>query len=243
MTTGRLAGKTALVTGASSGIGRATAAAFLREGAAVLATGTRADALDALAARVPAGAGSLRTLAGDLRDAAFVQRLAAEAGAVDILANNAGVLTYAPILDLTPEQCDAMFGINVLGTLRLTQAIAAGMVARKRGHIVMMTSLAAREIYRFGSVYCATKHALAALSDGLRLELQVHGIKVTEVAPGMVDTDMRKGITHPAVLAAVGARPYKPLSAEEVAEAVVYAVTAAPNLCADLIELRPQGAA
>ena len=136
-----------------------------------------------------------------------------------------------------------MFQTNVLASLRVTQGIARGMVGNKRGHIVFMSSIAAREVYRLASVYCATKHALSALARSLRLELQSHGIKVTEVAPGMVDTDIRTGSDHPDVIASVGTRKFKALTADEVAQAVVYALSAALNCCPDLIELRPQGAA
>ena len=117
------------------------------------------------------------------------------------------------------------------------------MAARRRGHIIVMTSIAAREVYPLGVIYCATKHALSAFARGLRLELQGHGIKVTEIAPGMVDTAIRATSTHPRVLEAVKMRKFEALTAAEVAEAVVYAAQAAPNCCPDFIELRPQGAA
>ena len=92
-------------------------------------------------------------------------------------------------------------------------------------------------------IYCATKHALSAITRGLRLELQGYGIKVTEIAPGMVDTDIRAGSDHPAVLDALKNRKFSALTAEEVAEAVVYAAQSADNCCPDLVELRPLGAA
>ena len=234
-------GKTILITGASAGIGLATAVQLAQQGAKIIALGRRQDALDALAAQFPAG--QVRTLAGDLNDEAFVQRIDALAPELDVFVNNAGVLRYAPILELTPEDCQWMFQTNVLASLRVTQGIARGMVGNKRGHIVFMSSIAAREVYRLASVYCATKHALSALARSLRLELQSHGIKVTEVAPGMVDTDIRTGSDHPDVIASVGTRKFKALTADEVAQAVVYALSAAPNCCPDLIELRPQGAA
>jgi 3-hydroxy acid dehydrogenase/malonic semialdehyde reductase len=136
-----------------------------------------------------------------------------------------------------------MFRTNVLASLRIIQAVAKQMVARKRGHIIIMTSIAAREVYRLGVIYCATKHALSAVARGLRLEVQGDGVKVTEIAPGMVDTDIRATSDHPAVIAAVNARKFGPLTPEEVADAVVYAAQASPNLCPDLIELRPQNSA
>ncbi len=136
-----------------------------------------------------------------------------------------------------------MFRTNVLASFRVTLAVARSMVARRRGHIIVMTSIAAREVYRLGVIYCATKHALSAFARGLRIELQGHGIKVTEIAPGMVDTDIRASSDHPAVLEAIKVRKFEALTSEEVAEAVVYAATATPNCCPDLIELRPQGSA
>lgn len=236
-----LQGKTILITGASAGIGRATAVQLAQQGAQIIALGRKQDALDELARSLPVG--QVRTLAGDLNDEAFVQRIDALAPEVDAFVNNAGVLRYAPILELSPQDCNWMFQTNVLAALRVTQGVARAMVAKRRGHIVFMSSIAAREVYRLASVYCATKHALSALARSFRIELQAHGIKVTEVAPGMVDTDIRAGSTHPDVLASVANRKFQALTADEVAQAVVYALNANPNCCPDLIELRPQGSA
>ncbi len=236
-----LAGKSVLVTGASAGIGKATVAVLVGAGATVIATGRRQDALDALVAEH--GASSVRTLAGDLNDGGFVDRLAREAADVDILVSNAGILTYAPLLDTSFEDTEAMFRTNVLGSFRITQAVAKSMAERGRGHIVMMTSIAARQTYALGVVYCMTKHALAAYADGLRIELQSRGVKVSEIAPGMVDTDIRATSTHPAVTQAVAARKFTALTPGEVADAVLYVVLQPENCGADLVELRPRGAA
>ncbi len=233
-----LAGKAVLVTGASAGIGRATAAALARAGAKVIATGRRQAELDALKKQV-----SVHTIAGDLNDTSFVDELAATARDVDLFVNNAGILKYAPLLEMEDADCEAMFRTNVLSAFRITQAIAKSMVKRRRGHIIVMSSTAAREVYQLGGIYCGTKHALSAITRGLRLELQGHGIKVTEIAPGMVDTGIRASSDHPRVLEALKGRKFAPLTADEVAQAVVYAAQAAPNCCPDLIELRPQGAA
>jgi NADP-dependent 3-hydroxy acid dehydrogenase YdfG len=236
---GRLSGKIALVTGASSGIGRATALALVLEGAAVVATGRRVGELESLERDCKALGGNLRFLAGDLGGSDFAAQLVSFAGDVDIFVNNAGVLTYAPFVELTDAQNEAMFQVNVLASIRICQRVAKGMAARKSGHIVMMTSLSARNINRFSAVYGATKHAMAAITKGLRLELGSSGLKVTEVAPGMVDTDIRKGNTNAEVVKAVAARTYAPLSPDDVAQAVIYAVCTSPNCCPDLIELRP----
>jgi len=237
---GSLAGQSVLVTGASAGIGKATVAALVTAGARVLATGRRKDALAALVTR---HGDAVETIAGDINDAGFVEALTARARDVDILVNNAGILTYAPLMDLTFADTEAMFLTNVLASFRVMQAIARPMIARRRGHIIVMSSTAAREVYRLGVIYCATKHALSALTRGFRLELQGFGIKVTEIAPGMVDTDIRNTSTHPSVQAALAARKFAPLTPQEVAEAVVYAARTTASCVPDLVELRPLGAA
>lgn len=243
METSALNGSSVLITGASAGIGRATTLALARTGASILATGRQTGALDSLARECAAAGNPIRVLAGDLGSTQFIDRLADSAGEVDILVNNAGVLTYAPILDMRATECQAMFNINVLAAFAVAQAFARKMVARKTGHIVFVTSTAAREVYKLGGIYCASKHALSAIARSLRLELQASGVRVTEVAPGMVDTNIRDTSTHPAVQTALAARTISPLTAHEVAEAIVYAATTPANCCADLIELRPRGAA
>src|SRR6476659_428293 len=197
--------------------------------------------LDTLAKQC--GGGAIETIVGDLNDARFVDDLANRARDVDILVNNAGILKYAPLMDMTDTDCEDMFRTNVLASFRITLAVARSMMQRRRGHIIIMTSIAAREVYQLGVIYCATKHALSAFARGLRIELQSHGIKVTEIAPGMVDTEIRATSTHPAVLEAIKVRKFEALTSEEIAEAVVYAATATPNCWPDLIELRPQGSA
>ena len=169
--------------------------------------------------------------------------LANAARDVDIFVNNAGVLKYAPLMDMTDDGLRVHVPHQRAGLLPDHAAVARSMMERRRGHIIVMTSIAAREVYRLGVIYCATKHALSAFARGLRIELQGHGIKVTEIAPGMVDTDIRATSDHPAVVAAVKARKFEALTSAEVAEAVVYAAQAAPNCCPDLIELRPQNSA
>jgi NADP-dependent 3-hydroxy acid dehydrogenase YdfG len=236
-----LSGKLVLVTGASAGIGRATVLALVEAGASVLATGRRKAELDALAKQC--GGQAVEVVAGDLNDAAFVAELAVRAADVDIMVSNAGILTYAPLMDMTFDETEEMFRTNVLASFRVTHAVAKSMMERRRGHIIVMTSIAAREVYRLGVIYCATKHALSAIARGLRLELQEYGVKVTEIAPGMVDTDIRATSNHPRVLAAVNARKFSALTPQEVADAVVYAAQAEHNCCPDLVELRPLGSA
>jgi len=235
-----LAGRTALVTGASAGIGRATAIALAREGAEIIATGRRKPELASVVQACEAKGAKARYIAGDLDDRAFVSRLAESAGHADIMINNAGILTYAPLLETSVDDCEAMFRTNVLSTFAIAREIGLRMVERRTGHMVFITSLAARNVNPLSVGYAATKHALCAFAKGFRLELKSFGIKVTEVAPGMVDTAIRNSSTHPEVLKSIAARKYNPLTPDDVAEAVVYAVTAAEGCCPDLIELRPR---
>jgi NADP-dependent 3-hydroxy acid dehydrogenase YdfG len=238
---GKLAGKTALVTGASSGIGRAVVVAFAREGAAVTASARRAGKLHSLALECDALDGSVRVVAGDLSDDGFIAELADAAGPVEILVNNAGTMNYEPLIDFPQDQIERIFRVNVLAPLYLTRLVARGMIGRGHGHIIMMSSLAAREVFPLGGVYCASKHALWAISQGLRKELQSSGIKVTDVAPGMVDTAFRDNLTNRDAIAAIQSRPFGPMPAEDVAEAVLYAAATSRANNVDLIELRPLG--
>src|SRR5258708_18794190 len=141
-------------------------------------------------------------MAGDLNDTSFVDELAATARDVDIFVNNAGILKYAPLLEMEDADCEAMFRTNVLSAFGITQAIAKSMVKPRRGHIIVMSSTAAREVYQLGGIYCGTKHALSAITRGLRLALQGPRIKVTEIAPGMVATGIPAGLDPPLLLEA-----------------------------------------
>lgn len=241
-TTERLAGKLAVVTGASSGIGRATARTLACAGAMVLATARREGELRSLASECALEGGKLSYVAGDITDRAFVAELAACAADAEILVNNAGILIYAPILELSAQECERMFRLNVLAAFEVSQRFGENMVQRGRGHIVVMTSTAARTVGPLRAVYAATKHALAGITKGLRIELDPRGVKVTEIAPGMVDTDIRDSNTHPQALALFDNVRFAPLTAQDVADSVLYAVSTSPTCCPDLIELRPPGA-
>ena len=234
-----LSGQKILISGASAGIGRETALLLASQGMKVLALGRNEEALQSLQDLAPKG--NLRWLAGDLNEASYLDALEPELSDVDVFLNNAGVLRYAPIMDLKSTDFSWMFQTNVLASIEITQRVARHMVKRRKGHLVFMTSIAAREVYRTASAYCATKHALSAMARSFRMELQEFGIKVSEIAPGMVDTDIRASSNHPVVVAAIQNRKFSPLSPAEVASAVLYALQSPPNLCPDLIELRPQG--
>jgi NADP-dependent 3-hydroxy acid dehydrogenase YdfG len=134
-----------------------------------------------------------------------------------------------------------VFDLNVLATLHLVQCAARPMVARGSGHIVLVSSLVARRVFANSVVYAASKHAVAAIAQGLRMELAPLGLRVTEVAPGLVRTAVQREIDHPAVKAGYAAMNFPFLEPEDVADAILGAVTARSGVSQDLIELRPVG--
>ena len=234
-------GRRVLVTGASSGIGRATALVYAGAGADVVATARRADELDGLRAEAKPLAGAIEAVPGDITEAAFVTALAAAAGAVDVLVNCAGMLGHGPFLDTDADDWPKVWELNVHATMRLSQAIARGMRDRGSGHIVIVTSILAGKVYRFTLPYAATKYALRAIRTGLRMELAEFGIKVTEVAPGLTDTPILRSFENDDAAADYDARPYQPLDAEDVAQTIFRVTLSGPNACPELVEVHPLG--
>lgn len=240
---------TALITGASSGIGWATAEAFARLGYRLILCGRRPEKLQELAAQV-AGQTETYLLTFDVRDS---QQVANAIGtlpeawqAIDILVNNAGnAHGMSPIQEGDVADWDAMIDGNVQGLLYVSKAVIPGMVARGRGHIVNMSSIAGKQPYANGAVYCASKAAVEALSTSMRLDLTPHGLKVTNIAPGAVETPFSevrfKGDSARAAKVYEG---FDALQARDIADAVVYAVTAPPHVTiADLTILAAAQAA
>lgn len=197
-----LNGKIALVTGASSGIGAATAIKLAEAGATVGLAARRADRLEALKTQIEANGGKALALAMDVVDAASVEAgvatLADSCGAVDILVNNAGLMPLSDLDQLKVDEWHRMVDVNVKGLLNATAAVLPRMIRQHSGHIFNMSSIAGRKVFKGLSVYCATKHAVAAFSDGLRMEVgQTHNIRVTCIQPGAVATELYDHITDP----------------------------------------------
>ncbi|MDX5418408.1 MAG: SDR family NAD(P)-dependent oxidoreductase [Hymenobacteraceae bacterium] len=221
--------KIALVTGATSGIGRATALELARKGYRIIATGRRTERLEELKQSITDV--PVYTLSFDVRNKDTVQEaiasLPAEWQEVEVLVNNAGnAHGLAPIHNGSLEDWDAMIDINVKGLLYVTQAVLPLMLQGKKGHIVNVGSIAGKEVYPNGNVYCASKHAVDALSKAMRMDLVQEGIKVSEVNPGLVETEFSevrfKGDKDRAATVYQG---YEPLQAQDIAELIGFIVT------------------
>lgn len=229
---GYLSGKTVLITGASSGIGRATALAFAREGARVAVCARREDRLKELEAELGnAGAPAVLTFALDVTRRASVDQtfasLSAEWSAIDVLVNNAGLSRgLAKVFEDDPENWEEMIDTNIKGLLYVTRAVVPGMVERGRGHVINMGSTAGYITYANGAVYCATKAAEKSISEGLKIDLMGTAVRVTSVDPGMVETEFSevrfRGDTERAAKVYQNITPLQP---EDIADTIVWAAS------------------
>ena len=195
-------GKVALVTGASSGIGAATARALAGAGVKVGIAARRTDRLEQIKAEITKGGGEALVIEMDVVDAASVdagvKTLIDAYGAIDILFNNAGLMPLSDLDQLKTAEWLRMVDVNVKGLLNTTAAVLPQMIKQHSGHIFNTSSIAGRKVFKGLSVYCATKHAVAAFSDGLRMEVgQKHNIRVTCIQPGAVATELYNQITDP----------------------------------------------
>lgn len=196
----RIAGRTAIITGASSGIGRATAIELAHKGANVVLASRSRDKLEALASDI--GGGSHQTLIApvDVTDRfsveALVRRTVEEYDAVDILVNNAGVGLYAPIARGSLENMRMLFDVNYFGAIHCMQAVVPYMLSQRRGHIVNVSSVAGKVSPPYMGAYAATKHALVAASDALRSELAGTGVNVSTIYPGFTQTSFTEAMVQ-----------------------------------------------
>lgn len=229
----------AVVTGASSGIGAATARRLAAEGYEVIAAARRRDRLDELAAATP----GIRAVTLDVTSAESVAALAAAVDDVAVLVNNAGgAIGVDPIERADPADWQAMYDTNVLGVLRVTQALLPALERGGGGHVVVTGSIAGHLVYEGGAGYTAAKHGAAALVQTLRLELNGRPVRVTEVAPGMVHTEGFSLVRMRGDQAAAD-RVYEgvaePLTAEDIADCIAFAVTRPAHVNIDLLVVKP----
>lgn len=229
--------KIALITGASAGIGEACARVLAKEGYQLILAARRKDRLEILAEDLKQAYNTNSYLIElDVRDNRAVNKvfenLPAAWKAVDVLVNNAGLSQgLDPIQTGDTDDWDRMIDTNIKGLLYVTRAITPGMVERKSGHIINIGSIAGKEVYPNGNVYCATKHAVDALSKGMRIDLLPYGIKVTAIHPGMVETEFSivrfKGDED---RAAAVYHNLEPLVAQDIAEAAWFAISRPPHV-------------
>lgn len=238
-------GKVAIVTGASSGIGYATCLALSKAGARVAAGARRTDKLESLEKEIAKNGGEILIQKLDVTKKAecdsFVDAAAKKWGMVDILVNNAGLMPLSFFKSLKVDEWDRMIDVNIKGVLYCTAAAIPHMLAKKSGHIVNISSVAGRVVFPAGSVYCATKHAVTALSEGLRQEFSTRSnIRVTCIEPGVVATELTNTITDKSLEKFVEAtKQMEALYAEDIANAILFAVESPSHMNVNEILVRP----
>ena len=238
--------KTALITGATSGIGRAVADIFAENKYNLIVTGRRSERLQELKAALERQHGiEVLALCFDVRDNDEVVRniasLPVEWRNIDVLVNNAGLAVgLNHIQDGVLDDWERMIDTNIKGLLYVTRAVSPLMIARNSGHIVNICSIAGKEVYENGNVYCATKHAVDALSKAMRIDMLGHNIKVTNICPGAVETEFSivrfKGDTQRAAGTYKG---IEPLTGRDIAECIYFAVSLPKHVCINDMMIMP----
>jgi NADP-dependent 3-hydroxy acid dehydrogenase YdfG len=245
---GRLDGKVALITGASSGIGEATALALARQGAAVALGARRVDRLESLKQRIEADGGRAAAIGVDVSDEsqarAFVEGAREQLGGIDILVNNAGLMLLGPVTGANTDEWRRMVDVNILGLLYCTHAAVPLMAEQGSGHIVNLSSVAGRIASLGSAVYNLTKWGVGGFSEGLRQEVLHAGIRVTIIEPGYVETELQGHNENPMVQEQIQKMEQQigdVLQAEDVAEAIEFAVTRPQRVSINEVLVRPTG--
>ena len=239
--------RTVFITGASSGIGEATARAFAEEGYRLVITGRRHERLKLLKRELEADYGcEILVLSFDVRDRfqaeAAISSMPDEFSEIDILVNNAGLASgFERVDEGDPLDWDSMVDTNIKGLLYVTRIIAGKMIQRGAGHIINIGSIAGTQPYANGGVYCATKHAVHALSQAMRIDFLGAGLKVTEIRPGMVETEFSIVRFHGDKEAADNVYDgVTPLTGDDIADAILWAVEQPSHVNIDEIVITPR---
>jgi 3-hydroxy acid dehydrogenase/malonic semialdehyde reductase len=232
--------KNVLITGATSGFGLAAARIFAKNGHRLIITGRREDRLNKLAVELKSTFG-VAVLPLVFAVQAAADNLPVEWHNIDVLVNNAGLAVgLGPIQEGVLDDWERMIDTNIKGLLYMTRCFAPFMIARKSGHIINIGSVAGKEVYPNGNVYCATKHAVDALSKAMRTDMLKHGIKVTQIAPGAAETEFSvvrfKGDQTAADNFYKG---FSPLTGEDIAEIIYYVTTLPAHVCINDLVVTP----
>jgi len=234
--------KSILITGASSGIGEATALRLADDGHRLFLGARRTERLDTLVERIHAGGGTAASRHLDVTDAADVQRFVADAietyGRVDVMINNAGVMPLSALAEDKVDEWNQMIDVNIRGVLHGISAALPAMRAQGSGHIVNLASIGAHEVEPTAAVYCATKFAVWAISEGLRKE-QASGVRVSVISPGVTESALAESISDPDAREAM--RDYRALAipASAIADAIAFAIGQPPTVDVNEIIVRP----
>lgn len=237
--------KVVIVTGASSGIGYSTALKLSKAGAKVAAGARRVEKLESLKKEVQQYGGEILVKKLDVTKKedcdSFINLVNQTWNKIDILINNAGIMPLSFFKNLKVSEWEQMIDVNLKGILYCTAAVIPYMITKKSGHIINLSSVAGRIVFPAGSVYCATKHAVTAFSEGLRQELsQRYNIKVTCIEPGVVSTELPNTITDKSLESFVKAvKEMESLKADDIANAIIYSLDSPPYLNINEILLRP----
>ncbi len=239
-------GKVVVITGASSGLGEAAARHLAAEGARVVLGARRKDRIKSLADELTRGGGKAVAVQTDVTDRAQVKRLVDAAveqfGRVDVMINNAGLMQQSPLERLKVDEWDNMIDVNVKGVLYGIAAVLPHMQRQKSGHIINVSSVAGHKVTPAGTVYCATKHAVRAISEGLRTEVKPYNLRTTIISPGAVDTELPSHITDEE--SASGVQKFYEnvaIPADSFARAVAFAIEQPADVDINEILFRPTG--
>ena len=237
-------GKVVVITGASSGLGEATARLLSEEGASVVLGARRVDRLKSLADELTANGGKALAVATDVTHHDQVKKLVDAAvqkfGRIDVMINNAGLMPHSPLERLKIDDWDRMIDVNIKGVLYGIAAALPYMKQQKAGHIINVSSVAGHKVTPNGAVYCATKHAVRALSEGLRVEVKPYNIRTTIISPGAVATELPDSVTEPDEAERIR-KFYKEVAipAESFARAVAIAISQPEDVDVNEILFRP----
>jgi len=237
--------KVVVITGASSGIGNSTAKALANKGAKIVAGARRLDRLETLQKEITEDGGEIIISETDVTKKSDCDNLVKQAvdkwGRVDVLINNAGLMPLSFVKSLKIDEWDRMIDVNIKGVMYCTAAVIPTMIEKNSGHIVNISSVAGRIVFPAGSVYCATKHAVTAFSEGLRQELSVRkNIRITSIEPGVVQTELTNTITEKALESFIEkGKSMESLKAEDISNAIIFAIDAPNHVNVNEILVRP----